>query len=120
TGLRYKTKSEAHWTALILRYGWEPSPYWEESGRSCLCHRARPVGPRGVSREMPDPRRELEACRTVALGRGLTPVSIRTRDDGADRPGYRPTTRVATRSSGTGFRNGLTWAAATGGGYPVN
>ncbi len=31
---RYKTRSEAHLTALILRDGWELSPYWEESGRS--------------------------------------------------------------------------------------
>ena len=29
-----EARSEAYWTALILRCGWELLPYWEESGRS--------------------------------------------------------------------------------------
>jgi hypothetical protein len=33
--LTCKARSEAHWTALILRAGWELFPYWEEFGRSC-------------------------------------------------------------------------------------
>ncbi len=32
--LTCKARSEAHWTALILRRGWELFPCWEESGRS--------------------------------------------------------------------------------------
>src|SRR5690349_5805734 len=32
--LACEARSEAHWTALILRCGWELLPYWEESGRS--------------------------------------------------------------------------------------
>jgi hypothetical protein len=35
TGITCKARSEAHWTALILRGGWELPPYWEEFGRSC-------------------------------------------------------------------------------------
>ena len=34
TGITCKARSEALWTALILRCGWELLPYWEESGRS--------------------------------------------------------------------------------------
>jgi hypothetical protein len=48
---RCKTRSETPLTALILLDGWELSPYWEESGRSCSparvaglrAHRPRPV-----------------------------------------------------------------------------
>ena len=43
--LACEARSEAHWTAPILRGGWELLPYWEESGRSCLPGRAGPVGP---------------------------------------------------------------------------
>ena len=32
--LTCEARSEAHWTALILRGGWELLPRWEESGRS--------------------------------------------------------------------------------------
>jgi hypothetical protein len=32
--LTCEARSEAHWTAPILRDGWELLPYWEESGRS--------------------------------------------------------------------------------------
>ena len=32
---RCKTRSETPLTVLILLDGWELSPYWEESGRSC-------------------------------------------------------------------------------------
>jgi hypothetical protein len=32
--LTCEARSEAHWTALILRGGWELFPCWEESGRS--------------------------------------------------------------------------------------
>ena len=32
--LACEARSEAHWTALILRCGWELFPCWEESGRS--------------------------------------------------------------------------------------
>jgi len=39
---------------------------------------------------------------------------------GADCLGYRPSTRSATRGSGTSFRDVLTWAAAVGGGRPGN
>jgi hypothetical protein len=39
---------------------------------------------------------------------------------GADRPGYRPATYVATRSFGTSFRDGLTWKDAGGGRRPGN
>jgi hypothetical protein len=41
------------------------------------------------------------------------PAAIRTRDDGADRPGYHPATGIATGGSGTSFRDGLSWRTAT-------
>ena len=45
--LACEARSEAHWTALILRCGWELFPCWEESGRSPSrgVGRASPVGP---------------------------------------------------------------------------
>ena len=39
---------------------------------------------------------------------------------GADRPGYRPDSCVATRGSGTSFWDGLTWKDVTGGCRPGN
>jgi hypothetical protein len=137
-GLRYKTRSEAHWTALILRCGWELSSYWEESGRSCRPGTRVPCGrsclcpgrqswrgrPARVSREV---RGSTTGTGSLPYRRAGTrfqlrsrPVAIRTRDDDMDRPGYRSATRVTTRGSGTSFRDGLTWADCRRRGCPGN
>jgi hypothetical protein len=55
---RCKARSETPLTALILLGGWELSPYWEESGRSCSparvagprAHRPRPARPAAQDR----------------------------------------------------------------------
>src|SRR5580704_9909822 len=59
--LTCEARSEAHWTALILHCGWELSPYWEESGRSCS------AGQCAGQQSSPDaqPRRDAAAASSV-------------------------------------------------------
>jgi hypothetical protein len=72
--LACEARSEAHWTALILRCGWELLPYWEESGRSC------PPGPTEQARSGP---REGQPGGTAGLRDGKPeacgPVASRMR-----------------------------------------
>ena len=58
---RCKTRSETPLTALILLDGWELSPYWEESGRSCS-----PARVAGQPARRPQPRDSCTRLRTCA------------------------------------------------------